>query len=162
MNNGNDLIFAPLKRPTFTEKREIPASQLLGELRRFCDEYLKAALVLTIEGNGHKMANVSSEWLAYTVRLMVEKARGGRVIYITARVDTHLTVETDFKNVSLSLTDLTDIAAAGRSCGLHFELRGTRVIFRAALSGTERLPLYATDTQYFYSLLYAAFFGQIY
>ena len=151
--------FTPPSRPTFSEKREIPAAQLLGELSRFCEEYLKAAVVLRIEGEPRRIATVSSEWLAYAVRLMVEKAHGTRAIYTTVKVGEHLVIDTDFKDIPLSLSDITDIAAAVRCAGLHFELRGTRVILRAALALSERLPIYARDNELFYTALYFAFFG---
>lgn len=150
-------IFSSL-RPDLTQTENFPMHMFCDALRRFTDEYLRAAVVFTAEGESSAVANMSLEGVAYTIRLMVQYAGEGSVLNIKLSLGEHMTLDVEFPRGLPSFEDLSVIAAAGRSAGLHFEARGNRVIFRTRLSHTGKISVYAKGTNKLYDALLKIFF----
>ncbi len=150
-------VFSSL-RPDLTQTEDFPMHMFRDALSRFADEYLRAAVTFTAEGESSAVANMSLEGVAYTLRLMVQYAGEGELLNVRLSLGEHMTLDVEFPRGLPSFEDLSVIAAAGRSAGLHFEARGNRVIFRTRLVRTGKISVYAKGTNKLYDALLKIFF----
>ncbi len=131
------------RRPDISERVGISANCFAGSLKKFADEYLKSALTLTVEGDTTATLNISLYDAAYMLRLMVEYAKEGSVIKSHITIKDHFRIETDFFCGLPSVEELSSIALAARSAGFFIEIRGDRIIGRAAFDKKNTLPIYS-------------------
>ena len=162
MNNKRklDLTRLPPLRPVIEDAEDMPMHIFVSTLKKFADEYLRAAIELTADGETCSVTRVSLRGMAYLLRLMVEYGNMRGVLKAKITVDERLTLDVEFPEGLPPIEKVSKIAAAGRGAGLHFELRGNRVIFRTALVQTGKFSVYSGTQDRFYEILYSAFFTE--
>ncbi len=146
------------RRPSLTLTRDIDLFDFTSSLTSFADEYLRAALELTVTGDAFGTLHLSLEDTAYALRLMVEYGGESSVLKSTLTKGELLTLDTLFPDGLPSISDIAKIKAASDSAGFHFELRGNRIILRARIYKTGKIPVYAKDINIFRDILYDMFF----
>ena len=147
------------RRPDISITRSIEVFEFVTSLKKFADEYLRAALELTVNGQAFGVINVSLYDTAYMLRLMVEYGGETTVLESTLTLGDILTLDTRFPKGTPSISDISKIKAAGNAAGFHFELREARIIFRAKIEKTGRVPVYARDIDIFGPVLREVFFA---
>lgn len=146
------------RRPDISVTESIDVIRFSRSLKKFADEYLRAALELSVCGEAFGVLNISLADTAYMLRLMVEYGGEDAVLHTTLTVSDIVTIDTDFPMGLPDVSALSVIKAAGSCAGFHFELRENRILFRAKLTRTGRVPVYASDTDKFFDVLYRLFF----
>ena len=146
------------RRPDVSITESIDAGVFSRSLKKFADEYLRAALSLTVRGEILGVLNISLADTAYMLRLMVECGGEDAVLQSTLTLSDIVTLDTLFPLGLPEISDISKIKAAGNAAGFHFELRENRIIFRAKLTLTGRLPVYAKENSKFSFILYDIFF----
>lgn len=146
------------RRPDVSVTESIDALLFARSLKKFADEYLRAALELTVTGEALGVLNVSLAATAYMLRLTVECGKEDAVLKSTLTLSDIVTLDTYFPMGLPEISDISKIKAAASAAGFHFELRGDRILFRTKLMRTGRLPIYATESRKFFDVLYDIFF----
>ena len=147
------------RRPSLTLKENVSAYLFAQSLARFADEYLRAAMKLSVTGTSHGVISVSLEDTAYMLRLMVEYGGETSVLETSLNIDGRLTLDTHFPSGLPSIEDLSLIAKAARVAGFFFEVRSSRVICRAKITMTGKAAVYANSLDRFYTCLIDMFFS---
>ncbi len=147
------------RRPGVPLTRSIDAWEFTESFKKFADQYLRAALELTVRGDAFGVINVSLGDAAYMLRLMVEHGGERAVLQSVITLGELFTLDTDFPHGLPSIEEMAKIKAAGHAAGFNFELRGSRIIFRAKIEKTGRAPVYANNLDIFLPTLVDIFFG---
>ena len=146
------------RRPDVSQTESIDAYLFSHSLKKFADEYLRAALDLTVTGEALGVLNVSLAATAYMLRLTVEYGGEDAVLKSTLSLSDIITLDVSFPMGLPEISEISKIKAAASAAGFHFELRENRILFRTKLTRTGRLPIYATDNRKFFNVLYDIFF----
>ncbi|MBQ7363253.1 MAG: hypothetical protein IJW48_02255 [Clostridia bacterium] len=146
------------RRPDVSLTRSIDVNMFTHSLKKFADEYLRAALELTVRGKAFGVLNISLADTAYMLRLMVEYGGETSVLKTDITLDAIITLDTYFPCGLPSISDISKIKAAGNAAGFHFELRESRIIFRAKIMQTGRVSIYAGNLDVFFDTLLDIFF----
>lgn len=136
------------RRPYLDKTDVIVCTSFARQIQQFCDEYLRAAIKLTItEYPCMEAIRASTERIGYMLRLMVEYGGEDSVLETKLTINTAFTFDTYFPNGLPKMEYVSVIAAAAHDAGFSVEIRGKRIIARMSTFPSPFAKLYAkTDT----------------
>ena len=146
------------RRPSLTLKENAGAVLFAKSLERFANEYLRAAMRVSVSGHSTGVISVSLENAAYMLRLFVEYGGCDAVLDADITINEHITIDVRFPLGLPKMEELAYIAKAARSAGFFFEVRENRIICRAGITDHGRVPVYSGGEDKFYSYLKDMFF----
>lgn len=145
--------------PKHRDRVKMPVSELTDGLREFCDLYLRAAMELKIENPPIGYLNISDEYAAYAIKLMVKhSAQQGMLRVLIKGEGRTLVIKAEYPEGLPPLDPLSEIFAAARNAGLETDFSYKTIIFRASLVDPNLITLRSGYRRRFLAMLEEMFF----
>ena len=147
------------RHPKSRERVRMPVAELADGLQEFCNLYLRAAMVLTLEDLPIGYIDVSDEYTAYAIKLMVKHNVNNRMLRVKlTSIENGIAIEAEYPEGLPSLDPMSEIFAAARNAGLETDFRYNTIILRAKLMEKDLIRLRAPHPRRFFAVLEETFF----
>ena len=147
------------RHPKNRDRVRMPVAELADGLKEFCDLYLRAAMVLTVEDLPIGYLDISDEYAAYAVKLMVKYNLNNKMLRVKlTAIENGIAIEAEYPDGLPSLDPMAEIFAAARNAGLETDFRYNTIILRAKLMERDIIRLRAPHPRRFFAVLEETFF----
>ena len=152
---------APPDSVSLGARKAMPIGVINYSLSRFGEIYLRGALKLNIKNDSLRDVRLSSEYLAYTLRLLVQYCDLDRVLEVNISSDReYYRLCADYASSLPSEEEIAKIFAAANQAGFTVSrIRGCVLELLAPVEISAVINLYATVSAEYFCTLYRTFFG---
>ena len=149
--------------PKHRERVKMPVSELTDGLREFSELYLRAAIILTVDTMPIGYLDISDEYAAYAIKLMVKYNVNHRMLRVSLKSDEkYVVIEAEYPDGLPSLDPMAEIFAAARNAGFETGFSYNTIILKAPLVEEKLVSFHSGYKRRFLATLEEMFFDEIY
>ena len=131
---------------------EISVLDFAKSLKRFADEYLGGIMELDVVGSSVGTVSLKLPVVSYLVRLLCECGDSDEVIRATLTISDDITLKVDYEG-PCPTDDVALIVKVARLAGFLVGRSGNTLTFKAKISSSSIMHVYAISQEDFYSVL---------
>ena len=131
---------------------EISALDFAISLKKFADDYLGGIIEFKVEGSSTGCVRLKLPVATYLIRLLCECGDYDDLIQATLSIGEDITLKVDYEK-RCPTDDVAYIVKVAKLAGFRVERDGNSLIFKAEITLTSIMRIYAISTESFYDML---------